>query len=289
MEIKIIDFERFPKILKEIPDPPRRLFVAGSLREDNETMIAIVGTRKASAHGIKIAETFARELSAMGFAVVSGLAMGIDTAAHRGALSGGGKTIAVLGNGLDKIYPAQNENLAQKIINQGGGIVSEYESGTPSYKHNFIQRNRIISGLASAVVIIEAPLRSGALATAGFAATQGREVFVIPGPVNHPNYGGSHALLRDGARLVTSPQDIIEDLGLKNLFGPGIQKTENSLTRQLNNEEMLILNKIKDYNSPLNVDKIIKLTKLEPQIVNQTLASLAIRGLIQEAGGSYTI
>lgn len=289
MEIKIIDFECFPKILKEIPDPPRRLFVAGNQCEDNEIMIAIVGTRKASAHGIKIAETFARELSAMGFVVVSGLAMGIDTAAHRGALSSGSRTVAILGNGLDKIYPAQNENLAQKIINQGGGIVSEYESNTPSYKHNFIQRNRIISGLSSAVVIIEAPLRSGALATASFAAAQGREVFVIPGPVSHPNYAGSHALLRDGARLVTSPQDIIEDLGLNNLFEPRTRKNEDLLTRQLNDEELLVLSKIKDHNSPLNVDKIIELVKLEPQIVNQTLASLIIRGFIQEAGGNYTI
>lgn len=290
MDIKIIDFEYYPRILKEIPDPPPRLFVIGRIPPNDEPAIAIVGTRKASENGIRTAKEFAKELSSKGIVIVSGLAMGIDTAAHEGALSGGGKTVAILGNGLNKMYPAQNENLAKKIIENDGAIISEYEQGMPSLKQNFIQRNRIISGISLAVVVIEAPLKSGALSTAGFAASQGREVFVVPGQINHPNYKGSHALIRDGARLVTSPQEIIEDLSLNSL--PIIEKAAawpTATIPNLTNEERLILSKIKEYNLPLDIDKIIELTKLHPQIVNQTLASLILKGLIQEAGGGYTI
>ena len=281
--------ENFPRILREIPDPPSRLFVAGELPDDHDVTIAIVGTRKATGAGLKSAERFAKELSRRGAVIISGLAMGIDTASHEGALRNQGKTLAVLGNGLPKIYPAQNENLAKEILEAGGTIVSEYKENHPSYKGNFIQRNRIISGLALAVIVIEAPLRSGALATATFAATQGREVFVVPGPINHPNYVGSHALIRDGARLVTSPQEVIEDLGLDKL--PTMRestKGESSVKLKLTTEEELILTKVKVQN-PLSVDKIVELTKLDPQIVNSSLASLIIRGLIQEAGGLYTI
>src|SRR3989344_1661524 len=173
MDIKLVGFKNLPRMLKEISGPPDKLFVMGELPDENVPLIAIVGTRKATTHGLSTAAKLAEELSRAGIAVVSGLAMGIDTAAHTGALKGGSPTLAVLGNGLPKIYPAQNENLAKKIIEQGGAVVSEYETGTPSYKDNFIQRNRIISGLSLAVVVIEAPARSGALATAGFAARQG--------------------------------------------------------------------------------------------------------------------
>jgi len=282
--------ENFPRVLREIPDPPSRLFVMGSLPQDEELTIAVVGTRKATGAGLKSAERFAKELSQQGAVIISGLAMGIDTAAHEGTLQNQGKTVAVLGNGLPKIYPAQNENLAKKILEAGGAITSEYKENHPSYKGNFIQRNRIISGLALAVIVIEAPLRSGALATATFAATQGREVFVVPGPINHPNYVGSHALIRDGARLVTSPEEVIEDLGLDRL--PTMRestKGESSVKLKLTTEEELVFMKVKVQNFPLPVDKIVELTKLDPQIVNSSLASLIIRGLIQEAGGLYTI
>jgi len=290
MDIKVVGPERFPRILKEIPDAPLRLFTIGALSDDKEITIAIVGTRKASEVGIRTAQSFARDLSLMGITIVSGLAMGIDTAAHEGALLGGTRTIAVLGNGLNKIYPAQNENLAKEIIEKGGGIVSEYEENMPSLKQNFIQRNRIISGLALATIVIEAPLSSGALSTAGFAASQGREVFVVPGPISHPNYAGSHALLRDGSRLVTSPLEIIEDLGLNRLpFGNASVSKNASITLKLSSDEELIFIKVKEQSSPLQVDKIIELTKLSPQIVNQALTSLSIKGFIQESSGGYTI
>ncbi|MBT9151639.1 MAG: DNA processing protein DprA [candidate division WS2 bacterium] len=282
--------ENFPRVLRETPDPPPRLFVMGSLPQDEELTIAIVGTRKATDAGLKSAERFAKELNRQGAVIISGLAMGIDAAAHEGTLQNQGKTVAVLGNGLPKIYPAQNENLAKKILEAGGAIASEYKENHPSYKGNFIQRNRIISGLALAVIVIEAPLRSGALATATFAATQGREVFVVPGPINHPNYIGSHALIRDGARLVTSPEEVIEDLGLDRL--PTMRestKRDSSVKLKLTTEEELVFMKVKVQNFPLPVDKIVELTKLDPQIVNSSLASLIIKGFIQEAGGGYTI
>ncbi|MDP3697168.1 MAG: DNA-processing protein DprA [Candidatus Taylorbacteria bacterium] len=290
MDIKVTNWEDLPQLLKEVPGSPYQLFSIGGLPHNDELTIALVGTRKATTAGIKIAEDFGRSFASLGIVVVSGLAMGIDTAAHRGALMGGRKTIAVLGNGLDKIYPAQNENLAKKIIAEDGAVVSEYVAGTPSFKQNFIQRNRIISGLSLAVVVIEAPLKSGALATASFAASQGREVFVVPGPANHPNYIGSHALIRDGARLVTSPKDVIDDLGLNILPSPEAEKSKRSpASHKLTSDENIVLDEIKGHGLPLNVDKIIELTKLSPQIVSQTLTSLVVRGFIQEAGGGYTI
>jgi DNA processing protein len=290
MEIKVIIPNSFPPLLKEIPDPPSKLFVKGELPPTDKITIAIVGTRKASEIGLKTARDFARELSLRGIVIVSGLALGIDSAAHQGALEGGSATIAVLGNGLDKIYPAQNEKLAQRIITQGGAMVSEYEPGTPSYKENFIRRNRIISGLSLGVVIIEAPFKSGALATASFAASQGREVFVVPGPINHPNYAGSHSLLRDGARLVTSPLEVIEDLKLNlSCLKQPIKNSKAISPIKLSQEENLIFTKIKEQSLPLPVDKIIKLTRLSPQTVNQALTSLILKGLVQEVGGGYTV
>lgn len=282
MDIKSLDISHFTPRLREIPDAPPKLFVMGDIFTNDEPAVAIVGTRKATAQGLKTAREIAEKLSHRGIIIVSGLAMGIDTAAHEGALSTGGKTVAVLGNGLDKIYPAQNQGLAKEILNKRGAIVSEYEVGIPSFKQNFIQRNRIISGLSLAVVVVEAPERSGALATAGFAARQGREVFVVPGGFNNYNYIGSHGLLRDGARLVASTKDILEDLGLENLGN--VFKKEN-----INDVEGLILKVITDAGTPLEVDKIIQLTKLDAQKVNQNLTSLLIKGFLEEAGGRYTI
>lgn len=293
MEIKTIDIKSvdYPSLLKEAACPPKKLFVRGDLPKSNRTKIAIVGTRKASSMGKQIAQNISRELSASGIIIVSGLAMGIDTAAHTGAVQGGTETIAVLGNGIDKIYPAQNENLGRKIIEGGGAIISEYGPGEPSYKNYFIQRNRIISGLSDATIVIEAPERSGALSTARFAAEQGRPVFVIPGPINHPNYVGSHALIRDGAILVTGVPDIMEDLGIKNTNPlPFLEKTQKNLSNEMNKsrqEERLIIEAIRNNGGPLDVDKLIELTKLDPRIVNQTIAFLVIQGILKEASGKY--
>src|SRR3989339_275158 len=208
------DDSRYPALLKEIPDPPTRLFCRGQLPHPDSICIAIIGTRKATTQGKAMAQRIARDLAASGIVIVSGLAMGIDTVAHKGALEASGKTIAVLANGLDNVYPAQNTSLANDLLAHGGAILSEYPAGTPAYPNQFLERNRIVSGLCVATIVVEAPERSGTLATARFALEQGREVFVVPGPADHPNYIGSHRLIRDGARLVTAASDIYEDLGI---------------------------------------------------------------------------
>jgi DNA processing protein len=218
--------------------------------------------------------------------------MGIDTAAHEGALFGGGQTIAVLACGLDTIYPAQNENLAKKILEAGGAIISEYPVGTPAYQNQFLERNRIISGLCSATIIIEAPERSGSLATANWACQQGREVFVAPGPINHPNYRGSHKLIRDGARLMASVEDVLEDLNLE-ILNPKSEILNKSKIQNLkfkniqDKNQLLIYKTIQEAGGPLTIDKIIELTKLEPQVINQSLALLIIQEIIKETEKGY--
>ena len=216
--------------------------------------------------------------------------MGIDTAAHEGALTGNGKTVAVLACGLDEIYPRQNENLAKKILETNGAIISEYPIGTPAYPDQFLARNRIVSGLSVATIVIEAPIDSGALVTARLAAEQGREVFIIPGPINHPNYRGSHKLIRDGARLTTSIEDILEDLGSE-ILNSKIQSASwrTKIQNIEDKSQLLILKIIQGAGKPLNLDKIIEITKLEPQIVSQTIAILTIQEIIKETEKGYVI
>ncbi len=289
---------QYPLLLNEIPNPPKKIYLLGNLPNQNSPHIAIVGTRKATTEGRLIAKKIAQKLAELGAIIVSGLAIGIDTAAHEGALAGNGKTIAVLACGLDTIYPRQNENLAQKILETNGAIISEYPVGTPAYPDQFLARNRIVSGLSVATIVIEAPIDSGALVTARLAAEQGREVFVIPGPINHPNYRGSHKLIRDGARLVNSIEDILEDLGSEVLnFNPPTdgQILNNPQISKLkiqnieDENQLLILKIIQEAGAPLNIDKIIEITKLEPQIVGQIIAILTIQEIIKETEKGYTI
>ncbi len=280
----------YPSLLKEINGPPSGIYLLGKLPSEDKSRLAIVGTRKATIAGKAIARQIARELGEVGMVIISGLAMGIDTAAHEGALEAKTETIAVLANGLDTIYPRQNENLAKQIIETRGAIISEYPAGTPAFPNQFLARNRIISGLSIATIVIEAPLRSGVLVTARLAAEQGREVFVFPGPSNHPNYRGSHQLIRDGARLVTSSQDILEDLGIE----IGEEKLKHQLGLGLEggvikDEEKIILEIIKRAGEPLNVDKITELSKLETQVVNRTIAFLSINNFIKETERGYTL
>ena len=284
----------YPRLLKEIPNPPQQLYLLGALPKDPPAggpKVAIVGTRKATGEGKKLAKEIAKKLAEKGIVIVSGLAMGIDTAAHEGAVLAGGKTIAVLANGLDSIYPSQNENLAKKILESDGALISEYPPETPSFPNQFLERNRIISGLSVATIIIEAPERSGSLATANWAAQQGREVFVFPGPTNHPNFRGSHKLIRDGARLVASVEDILEDLQLEipNLKIQIPNKSQNAKSKIINENQLLIHKVIQDAGRPLTVDKIIEFTNLEPQIVSQAVSFLVIEEIIKETEKGYTI
>lgn len=279
--IRKINFEEsgYPFLLKQIPGSPAALYTLGNFPDEKLPRLAIVGTRKATPNGCLIAKTLAKELSEAGCVIVSGLAMGIDTAAHEGAVSAKGKTIAVLGNGLNEIYPRQNSNLAEKILELDGMIISEYAPDQPAFPSNFLARNRIVSGLCLATIVVEAPERSGSLVTARLALEQNREVFVAPGPANHYNYAGSHQLIREGARLAVSAQNILEDLNIKPIapkedFGP---------------EEEIVLELFSKNKKSLSIDKIIELTKLDSQVVNKTIAFLVIKGIIKETLGKYSL
>ncbi|MBI4340904.1 MAG: DNA-protecting protein DprA [Candidatus Omnitrophica bacterium] len=205
--------DAYPAPLRSIADPPPVLYVKGALASDAECAVAIVGSRHASAYGLQCAGRLGYDLALRGVAVVSGLARGIDTAAHEGALKAGGRTLAVLGSGLAQVYPPEHEPLAEQIAAQGA-VLSEYPMAMSPHALNFPRRNRIISGLSLGVVVVEAAQRSGALITADCALEQGREVFAVPGPMTADTSAGTHRLLKQGARLVTSVEDILEELRL---------------------------------------------------------------------------
>jgi len=272
----------YPPGLREIPWPPFGIYVRGTLPGRDTPALAIVGTRKATESSRELARAFAGELARVGVVIVSGLALGVDAASHVGCLDAGGKTVAVLGSGIDRIYPALHERLAQRILDRHGAIVSEYPPGTPTLPYRFLERNRIVSGLGRGVLVIEAPEHSGALATARFALEQNRDVFVVPGPAPHPHFRGSHALIRAGAELVTSTAHILEALHL----APAQAVTKDlSETR----EEKIILDVLRASATPLSIDKIIELSKLKTPIANQAVSFLAIKNRIQESEGGYAL
>lgn len=274
----------FPVSLRDIPDVPERLFVRGALPSPSAPAIAIVGTRKASAQGIALARTFTRCFAKNGIAVVSGLALGIDAAAHSGALEENGYTLAVLGNGIDRIYPAEHTTLAHTIIAKGGGIVSEYAPGAISHKYQFLERNRIISAFSDAVVVIEAPTRSGSLATARFAAEQGKDVFVVPGSVTHPNYKGSHALIRDGAILATSAEEIMADLSIE------VRGSRQDVSEaRIEGPAVAIRDTLRAAGGSISLDIIITRTGLPAHIVSQALTLLLLENIVQEGPNGYSI
>jgi len=213
VQLITLDDPGYPTRLAEIYDPPLLLFVRGDLRETDDNCVAIVGTRRPTPYGIRMAERFAGELAARGITVVSGMAMGVDAAAHRGALEAGGRTIAVLGCGVDVVYPPQNAELMDQIIAHGSAI-SQFPMGAKPARGHFPYRNRIISGMTLGTLIVEAPPRSGALITARQAAEQGRDVFAVPGQVGTTNSQGPHALIREGATLAESVEDILVELNL---------------------------------------------------------------------------
>jgi DNA processing protein len=245
--------------------------------------IAVVGTRRATPDGKNTARRFAAELARAGIVIVSGLAFGVDAAAHEGCLNAGGKTLAVLACGLANIYPKNNEALAEKIIAQGGAIISEYPPDMPAYPSRFLERNRIVSGLSKGTLVIEAPERSGSLATARFALEQNRDVFVIPGQITHPNFKGSHELIRQGAELVTTPEHI--------LAAEGMLKEDKKMldTSELAPEEALVVHFLRESGAAQDIDKISVAAKLQPHIANQTVSFLLIKGMISERGDGYVI
>jgi DNA processing protein len=282
-EIRTLNKEdlEFPEILKNIKGAPEKIYLRGKLPKSDLPLIAIVGTRKATEDGLEIAFNIGKSLAETGVGVVSGLALGIDAAAHRGCLKGGGQTWGVLARGLDEIYPASHEALAKEIIDAGGGLISEYSPGTAAYPNQFLERNRIVSALAGAVVVVECPIPSGALTTAKHAAEQGKEVFVVPGSIFNQNYRGSHMLLREGARLVTSAKEILEDLDWKTKKS---KKLEN-----LESPEIKLIMEILNLEKSASVDRLQSLTKLEPRTISQILTQLEIEGQIAENGGFFKL
>jgi DNA processing protein len=284
LEIESLSLEDHPFFsgLKHIPSPPTSIYLKGILPQKNEKVVAIVGTRKASSYGEKIAYDLAYNLTKSGFVIVSGLALGIDSQAHQGALDAGGITVAVLANGLDEIYPATNQHLAEKIIKSGGCLLSEYPPKTPSYPNQFILRNRIISGLAAAVIVVEAPKKSGALATADFAKKQGRPVFAVPGPVSSKNFEGSHQLIRNGAKLISNADDFLSDMGWE-------IRLQDRVKLDLDSKEKIIFEMLGKISGPVTVDNICQITKLKPRDVMSALSSMILKEIIFQEGGKYQI
>jgi len=281
-EIKTITIKdkSYPKLLKEIKDAPEILYVRGKILSE-DSFFAVVGTRMASSYGKQIALEIAGELAEAGLTIVSGLAPGIDTFAHTAAVERNKRTIAVLGTGLDEksIYPQSNLKLAQRILETGGCLISEYPSGTPGSKFTFPQRNRIISGLSIGVLIVEAKQKSGALITANWAKKQGRKIFAVPGPVHSLNSKGPHYLIKTGAKLVENANDILKELNLV----LSVSDTDRTV-RGENEEENLILEVLKE--ESLYIDKIIEKTKLSAAEVAGTLAILEIKGKVRNLGGN---
>lgn len=276
----------FPASLDEIYAPPNMLFVAGTLRRD-EDAIAVVGTRTASIYGRLAAERYGAELAAAGVAVVSGLARGIDTVAHTAALKQEGRTIAVIASGLDQITPFSAAALAERIAERGA-VVTEYPFGTRALRPYFPQRNRIISGLASGTVVIESDERGGAMITAGFALDQNREVFALPGPITASQSRGTNLLIRtDRARLTQSPRDILEALGFHLPAQPDARGGNGALSMEVSLFEQKILDVLGC--DPLHVDLICDAAGLEVSDALVNLLTLEFKGLVRQMAGKVFV
>lgn len=269
----------YSKDLQHIPDPPKQLFVRGLLPSERVKTVAIVGTRKPSAYGREVATKIAGECAKNGIIVVSGLALGIDSVAHRAALDSGGITLAILANGVDKIYPRSHENLGQRILENEGAILSEYPNGTPAQPWRFLARNRIVSGLADAVVIIEAAARSGTLSTANHALDQGKEVFAVPGNITSPLSAGCNQLIKNGANPLTSVEDLLDFLI------PDRFEKQTKLFQGDTPAENIII-EILSKNGTTASDSIIKQSGLSVSDFNQAVTMLEIKGLISNNGGN---
>lgn len=277
--ITLADSE-YPQALLEIADPPPFLYAKGKLTLLNQPSIAIVGSRNASVQGEKNAEAFARDLSLQGLCIVSGMALGIDGAAHRGAMKAKGSTIAVVGTGLDIVYPAKHRDLAHEIA-QHGLIISEFGLGTPSKPQNFPKRNRIISGLSLGCLVIEANLQSGSQITARLAAEQGREVFAIPGSIHSPMSKGCHQLIKQGAKLVDCIQDITDELKIT----PVSIAQQTTAPNELDTEHPIL--KVMELD-PITLENLVNLTHLTVSEVSSMLMLLELEGSIASLpGGKY--
>jgi DNA processing protein len=274
----------YPRGLLEIPDPPVLLYAEGRPELLQGAALAVVGSRNASAQGESNAEGFARVFSESGLAIVSGLAVGIDAAAHRGGLAGSGSTIAVLGTGIDVVYPRRNADLSRRIA-EGGLLVSEFPLGTAPAAYNFPRRNRLISGLSRGCLVVEAALASGSLITARAAADQGREVFAIPGSIHSPLYKGCHALIKAGAKLVESADDVLAELSGFRPSGHA-STTATSLATAAGNADAGLLARMG--HDPVDIDSLCSAARMSPEQVSAELLRLELDGRVTALpGGLY--
>lgn len=272
------DDSGYPKRLKEVSPSPPVLYLKGDIHPDDDWAVAVVGTRRISSYGRQVVARIATRLAQAGITVVSGLARGVDGVAHKTALEQGGRSLAVLGSGVDRIYPPEHRTLAAQIVAQGA-LISDYPPGTAPEASNFPPRNRIISGLSMATVIVEAGERSGALITAEFAAEQGREVFAVPGSILAPQSKGTNRLIQEGARVLLDPQEILEVLDLTRV-------TEQSAARMVlpaNAIEAQLFGALS--HEPLHVDEIRNQTKLSIEEVTANLALMELKGMVRQVGG----
>jgi DNA processing protein len=271
----------YPRALLEIPDPPTLLYVLGRTDLLGRTALSIVGSRNPTPQGILNAEQFARALAETGLVIVSGLALGIDAAAHRGALSARGDTLAIVGTGIDRVYPARNRDLAHEI-GARGTIVSEFPLGTPVIASNFPRRNRLISGMASGVLVVEASVESGSLITARLAGEQGREVFAIPGSIHSPQSRGCHRLIKEGAKLVETAQDVLDEIRWTKP-APAASAAEAAETDTVGaNAEIL---EFMGYD-PCGLDELVSRSGLSAEILSVTLLHLELEGRVASLPGS---
>jgi DNA processing protein len=266
----------YPQALLNIPDPPVILYVKGRLDLLNHSSLAVVGSRNASTQGIRNAEAFSQVISEADLCIVSGMAHGIDSAAHLGGLAARGSSIAVVGTGLDKVYPSANRDLAHQLALKGA-LISEFPLGTPPLAHNFPRRNRIISGLSVGCLVVEADLKSGSLITARMALEQGREVFAIPGSIHMQQYKGCHALIKQGAMLVENPQDILDDLGW-------YSATITATSRKQENHPIFVHLGF----DPLDIDSLSQRSGLTIEALSAILLQLELDGQVTTlSGGMY--
>ncbi len=270
----------YPERLRAIADPPAALAVRGTL-VPGELMVAVVGARRASQYGREMAAAIARGLAQAGVAVVSGLATGIDAAAHRAALEAGGRTLAFLGTGIDRVYPSWHADLAEAIV-RSGALLTELPCGTPPLPHHFPQRNRLISGVAAGVVVVEAADRSGSLITARYALEQGREVYAVPGPVGRPLQVGPHRLIQQGAKLVTGVEDVLEELAPALVARVTAARAATAIAG-LTAEEQRLLAAVGVAGA--HVDTVVRRAGVAPGPGLEGLLALELRGLIERMPG----
>ncbi|MFA4833670.1 MAG: DNA-processing protein DprA [Patescibacteria group bacterium] len=285
IKVMMIADKSYPALLGEIYNPPPLIYYKGKLDLKNDFTLAVVGTRKFTSYGQQITDYIVKELVGNGLTIISGLALGIDSLAHSATLAAKGKTIAVLGSGLDRqnLYPSQNRYLADKIIAADGAVISELPLGTPPLRHNFPQRNRLISGLCLGTLVIEAGEKSGALITASYALEQNREVFAVPGSIYSPASAGPNKLIKEGAKVVTSASDIIETL---NLTQATAYISAKIIMPEGENEKKII--SLLSF-EPIHIDELVRASGLDTATANSTLVIMEMKGMIKNLGGMYYI